>query len=326
MDKITYFCDICHKSTDTFLAPKNFKINRLGKEIAVESEARFCKECKEPVYDLELDQIASEKIIHSFNRLYGVTGQKIIDFRNKFNLSQSTLSKIIGIAKKTLISYETEQAIPSEHYLQLLKVIMEKPSVVGLFAKNSNQSFTMRELDKLSLPGLNDSFLTIQESQLEYQGYQVYQPEKAAELILFFCQKPASITLLNKALFYTDFSNYHENAVSITGAQYQKAPFGPMMNNLKVILDNLVSKNALIKTKVSTNNLEYYEFKSIQFKDFILLTELEQKIAKSVKHQIDKTSATIMSEVSHEESAWQKTVDWENISYHFAADLKTIFK
>jgi len=99
-----------------------------------------------------------------------------------------------------------------------------------------------------------------------------------------------------------------------------------MMNDLKKILDNLVSKNLLIKTKVSTNDLEYFEFKTIHFTDFILLNDSEQLIAKGVKKQIEISSAKNMSETSHEEDAWQNTVDWENISYHFAANLKNVYK
>ena len=37
--------------------------------------------------------------------------------RNKYNLSQELFSKIIGCAKKTLISYEKGTAIPNDNYM-----------------------------------------------------------------------------------------------------------------------------------------------------------------------------------------------------------------
>lgn len=326
METLKYYCDICHKPTDTFVASKIYQIVRGSTDLQIEADARFCKLCKNPIYDLELDQSASEKLILSYNQRYGVTGQAIIDFRNKFNLSQSTFSKIIGIAKKTLISYETEQVIPSEHYLQILKVVMENPTILGSFAKNSTQTFTFKELDKLAVPGLNETFMTVQESNLEYHGYQPYQPDKIAELLLFFCQSPSSITMLNKSLFYADFSYYHEEAVSITGAVYQKAPYGPIINELKKILEMLVSEGLLIKNKIQTNEYDYYLYKTNDFKGFKLLSESEQTIAKSVKLRIEKCTASNMSEDSHEEEAWQNTEVWDDISYHHATNLKKVYK
>ena len=49
---------------------------------------------------------------------------KVINLRNKFNLSQALFAKIIGCAKKTLVSYEKGTAIPNDNYKIILNSLI----------------------------------------------------------------------------------------------------------------------------------------------------------------------------------------------------------
>ena len=97
-------CDIC-ESTNTYVNDHNHKYVIKGKEINFVAPRRFCKNCDSLVYDAELDNHASEIAISLYNEKYGISKEEIISLRKKYNLSQELFSKVIGCAKKTLISY-----------------------------------------------------------------------------------------------------------------------------------------------------------------------------------------------------------------------------
>jgi putative zinc finger/helix-turn-helix YgiT family protein len=319
------YCDICQSKTSTFVAPKKYDFNHNGKFVSFLADALFCETCKNQMYDYELDNQASLKAIAHYNLQYGISGKTIIDFRNQYNISQSTFSKIIGIAKKTLVSYETEQAIPNDHFLQILRIVINNPNTLELFAKNSSSYFTEKELLKINAFSFTSQSMYLREDSMEYQGYNSFKIQKIIDMILFFCQNGATMTKLNKALFYADFSHYHHDAVSITGLSYQKADKGPFVSTLYQLVDKLLVEGKLIKETIDLSNYKYQIYKSkekISLKNF---DDLEKSIIKEIQgHLLVKTSKHISDE-SHEEEAWLLTEDGAYISYHHANTLKKIY-
>ncbi|MFR5984664.1 MAG: hypothetical protein ACLUG3_03655 [Bacilli bacterium] len=73
-------CDNCG-STDTYIKNHEHIYQIKGKEIKFNSDRRFCSKCNNLVYDEKLDNIASEKGIEIYNKLYGVTKEEIIALR-----------------------------------------------------------------------------------------------------------------------------------------------------------------------------------------------------------------------------------------------------
>lgn len=92
-------CDICG-SINTYVKMHRHEYEIKGKKIEFESNRRFCSECENLVYDKNLDDFASLKAIAVFNKKYGIAKEKIIELRNKYNLSQELFAKVIGCAKK----------------------------------------------------------------------------------------------------------------------------------------------------------------------------------------------------------------------------------
>ena len=62
-------CDNCG-STDTYIKNHEHMYQIKGKEIKFNSDRRFCSKCNNLVYDEKLDNIASEKGIEIYNKLY----------------------------------------------------------------------------------------------------------------------------------------------------------------------------------------------------------------------------------------------------------------
>ena len=116
-------CDICG-STETYVKNHHHVYTIKEKEIAFNSERRFCLKCNNLVYDNKLDNIASKKAIQTYNDKYGIDKEKLIEFRKKYNLSLELFSKIIGCSKKTLISYEKGTSIPNDKCLTIIKKLL----------------------------------------------------------------------------------------------------------------------------------------------------------------------------------------------------------
>lgn len=78
------------------------------------------------------------------------TKEDIINLRKNYALSLNDFSKIIGCAKKTLISYEQGISTPNDSYMVTLNTLIKHPKVI-FFLINSNRSrFTEQELKRIS--------------------------------------------------------------------------------------------------------------------------------------------------------------------------------
>ncbi len=137
-------CDNC-SCKSTYIKDYEHNYNIKGKEIKFISQRRFCNECDSLVYDAELDNEASRKAIEIYNKNYGICKDDIVNLRNKYNLSQELFSKIIGCAKKTLISYEKGMAIPNDNYRIIINALILKPDIIITLVESNKKQFTEKE-------------------------------------------------------------------------------------------------------------------------------------------------------------------------------------
>jgi DNA-binding transcriptional regulator YiaG len=184
---------------------KNCKYTINKSTIEFSSKARFCAECNNEIYDRELDQLTSEKAIQLYNQQHGIPGIDIVNFRKEHNLTQESLCKFLQISKKTLISYEREQAIPNTHYMTLLKAVIGDPSILSSLSDAGGISLTDKEKEFLS--SVSDCTHEQPATINEFHGYTSFSVEKLINIILKFTEKGLGLTKLNKGLFYSDFSN-----------------------------------------------------------------------------------------------------------------------
>ena len=80
----------------------------------------------------------------------------------------------------------------------------------------------------------------------EFGGYRHYDPDRLAEMIVFFCTLPNMFkTKLNKMLFYADFLHCKEQALSISGSPYLAFARGPVPEHYDRLTAVLVDSGAL---------------------------------------------------------------------------------
>ena len=101
------------------------------------------------VYDPVLDNEYTKEGIRLYNEKYGLPKEDIIAIRKKLNLSVEAFAKIIGCAKKTLVSYETGNSIPNDIYMITIKTIIDNPEVIKNIIEANKERYTNEEYKKI---------------------------------------------------------------------------------------------------------------------------------------------------------------------------------
>lgn len=320
-------CDNCG-STDTYIKNHEHIYQIKGKEIKFNSDRRFCSKCNNLVYDEKLDNIASEKGIEIYNKLYGVPKEEIIALRKKYNLSQELFSKVIGCAKKTLISYEKGVSIPNDSYLILIKILIANPEIIANLVEANKVQFTDKEYNKINnkisiFLANNEKQLLLSEeySPTEYNGYTKFNKEKVYNMIIYFADNTILKTKLLKEMFYADFLFYKENCKSITGLEYCKLPFGPVPDGFETILLNEYQEGMIDYKPVITSSKEYYEIAAKKKFNKELFTKEELDVLAKIKKYFKDYNVKKIVDYSHKEKAYTDTNDCAKISYDYSFDI-----
>lgn len=291
------------KSTTTV-----FEIN--GEKIEVTGNRRF-DEQNEPVFDYDLDNELLEEAGRKYRKSIQFNGLDLIEFRKKQGLTQALFAKIIGISRKTLISYEKNYAVPSKHYLRIIRSIMADPVFYSQLVSKLSELPTLKEKSAL------DS-LRLEESPTLYNGYQNVDEVIIHNLLLFFTAKGISQTRLQKAFFYADFLNYKTTGSSLTGFYYRKMDYGPYSEELQKLCEEYINQNKL------THKMDNLIISSEKAK-FTTLSKEQLDLIHNIKKYIDNNNAKDVSEESHKHKAWIEPKQFEKISYDYAHELNVDF-
>lgn len=311
-------CDIC-KNTESYIKEYNHIYTIKGKKIEFKSKRRFCKNCNNLVYDSELDNNASEIAISLYNKQYGIPKEEIINFRKKYNLSQDLFSKIIGCAKKTLISYEKGKSIPNDSYLILIKSLISKPETILTILGANKEQFSDKEYNKIN--NKLSSLVKTKDELDMYNGYTKLLKDKIYNMILFFSDKGVLKTKLLKEMFYADFLNYKTTCKSITGLEYCKITYGPVPEQYETILNECYENKIIDYNTTYKNEYECHNIISKTKFDRTLFTKEELEIMKKVKNKFLLFTSKEIADYSHNEKAFIETEYSKKISYDYSFDI-----
>lgn len=322
-------CDNCLcKNTYTKEYEHNYNIK--GQTIKFVSTRRFCKQCNSLVYDAELDNEASRKAIELYNKEYGISKEDIINLRNKYNLSQELFSKIIGCAKKTLVSYEKGTAIPNDNYVIIINSLISKPDTIITLIESNKIQFTNKEYNKiqerLSKFSNNEQQLFYNKDfePSEYNGYTKINKDKIKNLILMLANKGILKTKLLKEMFYADFLSYKNIGASITGLEYAKLPYGPVPDNFEKIITEFKNEELISYNIEYKNEYELHNIKCTSEIDESVFTEEEVSIINKVINFFKDYKSKEIADFSHQEKAYIETKLSEKISYDYAFDIERL--
>lgn len=320
-------CDKCF-STETYIKEHHHSYQIKDKTIEFDSKRRFCKKCNNLVYDKELDENASEKAIELYNNQYGISKDKIIELRKNLNLSLDLFAKIIGCAKKTLISYEKGKAIPNENYVIIINSLYDNPSIIDNLIESNKNNFTEKEYNKIRtkiidfIASNNSLIFDEPGSNLsEYNGYTKLNMKKVINMILYFAKDSVLKTKLMKEMFYADFINYRDTGSSITGLRYSKLPFGPVPDDKDIILAQCKLDELIDLDIEYDNEYEQHIITSLEDFDKNIFSDEELNVLEKVKKYFASFKSKQIADFSHEEKGYIETNFASNISYEYAFDI-----
>lgn len=316
-------CDICN-CDDSYIKVYNHSYDIKGKKIEFKSKRRFCKNCNNLVYDDYLDNEASKKALSIYNDMFGINSIEVYKLRKQFNLSLDLFSRIIGCAKKTLISYEKGKSIPNDCYLIVIKSLIEEPRIIYTLIDVNKNEFTEKEYNiiKEKINRYFDNNISVYKELSEYNGYSNYSLDKIKNIILFFSKDNVLKTKLLKEMFYSDFIYFKNNCVSITGLEYAKLPYGPVPEQYESILTKLISEK-VINYKVEYNNqYECHNIKANLNYDPSVFTKEELDVLNMIKMKFLNFGSKELADYSHKEKAYTDTKPGEKISYDYAFDIE----
>lgn len=316
-------CDNCG-SKETYVKEYHHKYN----DIEFYSKRRFCSKCNNLVYDEELDNEASKKAIREKNKILGVDPDKIIALRKKYNLTQEQFSKIIGCAKKTLISYEQGTSVPNDIYIVTLKMLLENPNIIKPMIESNLSRYSQEEYQKITskLSIIYEEEDNKKENQelSKYNGYTEYSLSKVKNLILYLSQNTILKTKLLKELFYCDFISYKNIGKSITGLEYKKYQFGPVPRNYEQILNKLIQSKSISLNLIIDSDYECNQISSIEKPNTKDFAKEELDIINRVIKYFKNYSSKKIVDYSHKEKAFTDTKENNLISYDYAFDIEDI--
>lgn len=326
-----YICDICG-SNETNVKDYKHEYPVKNKKITITSKNRFCSKCNNLVYDPYLDNITLKEVFKEYNKSIGISKEDIINLRHRYNLTQEQFSKIIGCAKKTLISYEKGTSIPNDIYLVTIKTLLENPEVLEYMIESNKDRYTEKEYEninkRISDYYKNNNSLFIEEKETEpteYNGYTELSYNKIKNILLILSENSILKTKLLKEMFYIDFISYKERGCSITGLEYAKCPYGPVPDEFDKILNSFI-KNKTIKYKVEYNEFGYecHIINSIEKINNKVFDKKELEIINKIKEYFKDFNTRRIVEFTHKEKAFKETEMFKLIDYSYAFDIKDI--
>lgn len=324
------FCDENHLE----LRHETKKVTLKGIEVEYDHKFFYCPDLEE---EFEEGDLIDENLNAARNayrkKVSLLTSDEIKAIRDRFSLSQKDLAVLLEMGEVSITRIETK-LIQDKTTDDTIRRLVEDP----IFLLNKLEKAKDKLGKKYSvikskinlseeLIVYNKRIISVYYNELEkakeFIGNVELSYEKIENMIIFFLSKCEKVykTKLNKLLWYSDFLNYKETNLSISGLAYAHKPFGAV----PVAIDEILSVLPDIKIEEKENEeAEYTYFEISTTKEFnasyFNATELLslEKIAKEFKTIGNRK----ISEKMHEEKAYVETKDKEYINYDFAKYLK----
>jgi len=151
-----------------------------------------------------------------------------------------------------------------------------------------------------------------------------YREDKLAELVLYIADKTrgdraAGATKLNKYLYFADFSAMRKLGRPITGADYQKLPYGPAPRRLAPVRERLVQAGeARLEERVDALGFVHHDLIPMRAPRTELFPAEELQLVDEIIEAFKDRSATDVSEMSHRDAGWQLVGEGDSIPYELA--------
>ena len=328
-------CPSCEKETAVKMESEKEVFTVRGERIEVEVHYFKCVHCGEEFDDPKSDEDPLEKAYRIYRQRHGMMQpEETRSFRKRYGLTQGELGKLLGWGAVTISRYENG-ALQDEAHDTTLRLIVEPRNLLTLIEENPealSENKRKSLIDELQKADAEEySFARIYEERFgryepnEYSGYQKLNLEKTMNAMLFFCEDGEGIlkTVMNKLLFYADFTHFREYTVSITGLRYARTTYGAVPDKYEHYYALLMDEDALeMKEVIYHEDLVGEKFHAKRSPDLSLFSTSELKILASIKERFQGVTAQKISDLSRKEKGSEETPDGQFISYRYAEEMR----
>jgi uncharacterized phage-associated protein len=120
------------------------------------------------------------------------------------------------------------------------------------------------------------------------------------------------VTSLLKMLYFADYEHYRQFLRPITGAEYVALERGPVVNDYKMLFEQLVTEGVVKKHEASVLGIKEkkIEYRPLQEPDTSVFASTELAILDHVAEQFGSETGLALSEKTHLEGPWSLVWDW----------------
>lgn len=148
----------------------------------------------------------------------------------------------------------------------------------------------------------------------------VYDANKMEQLLLYVAEESSGDpkfgkTKLNKILFYIDFLAYGILGRPVTGAEYQRRPYGPVPRQIVSARNAILARRDAVIESTDWFGLPQERLVAKGKADLSAFSQAEKSLIDSVIKALWDKNGTQASDLSHREPGWRIADDRETIPY-----------
>lgn len=331
------FCEKCNKKV-AYDVRKSVIEDFKGHKVNIEENIAVCNECGTELFVPEIENDNLKRLYAKYATLAGIiTPDEIINFREKYKVSQRELVAILGWGKMTINRYENG-GLPSKSHSDILKDISISEES---FKERAYEAYKTSRISEKKYIKLMNSFkstsenmiMSLLENEFSHKesienGFRKFDVERVENLISYIASKVDNLykTSLNKYLWFIDLLNYKENTRSITGFVYVKQQFGPTIEKkgYEMIINLLDNKFDIEETEEDYNSTKKIISKNNY--DMSMFSEDEMEVINLVINNFKGKTCTNISNELHKEPGWLENNINNVISYEYGDRLVYDFK
>lgn len=238
-------------------------------------------------------------------------GERLAELRNAKDISQEELAKSVEISRSSITKIESGKR--GVDVLELKKISLKLGFSIDEFTGNDFNP--ARNIALINRPKSDDSSERISVPSLDV--------EKFKNVLLYVLEKCAGKpnvgeTVLNKLLYFSDFNYYELYEEHLTGVVYKKLPYGPVPQNLDLIINKMIEDKELQRIKTEYHHYPQTRYLPLIKPDLKSLKASEKDTIDRVIEQMSDWSASSLSNYSHRDMPWLASKDGEDINYELA--------
>ena len=298
-----------------------------------------CEKCSEEFTTTETDTISLKQAHNQYREKNNIPfPDEICAIRQKYNLSASKMSEVLGLGANGYGNYENGE-IPTPAYGNLISAVSDPKTFLNLvekardhFTENGFKKIQERISQLIQIAAENRQYakLNVYRAPNNFTGYKTLTPEKIVNLFVYFISNSKKMfndkLKLNKLLFYADFIHYKNHGASISGLSYRAIQYGPAPSNYDNIYAYLENEQFISSKflKLSNGGAREIFIPNSDF-DKTLFKEEEIKTLAIIREKFANIPTWDIVNLSHQEKAWtqlepeKELIGYQDYAWELAA-------